>query len=327
VVAAFSPEHHANLLPWRRLRHIQLPVPRRRAEVASNAEQALAAIPARHRLLAVTGASNVTGELWPLEDLCAAARRQGARVVVDAAQLAPHRRVDLAGLGADWVAFSAHKLHAPFGCGALVGRADWLDAAPPWIAGGGAVRRVSLEDVEWSQSPARHEAGTPNLLGAIGFAAACRTLTEAGWDEIEAHETALLEALLHGLGGLPGVEILSLWGPGSARIGVVTFTVRGWEPALLAAALSAEHGIGVRDGAFCAHPLVSALVDRVPADPGGTPTALRASVGAGSRPDDVQRLLFALEEVLAHGLRWRYRRVGGRFAPDPDPRPQPDFGF
>jgi selenocysteine lyase/cysteine desulfurase len=319
-VVAFSSEHHANLLPWRRARCIQLPPPRRREDVVPAAERALRELPAGHRLLAVTGASNVTGELWPVAELCAMARRNGARVVVDAAQLAPHRRLDLAALDADWVAFSAHKLHAPFGCGALVGRADWLDQAEPWLAGGGAVRRVSLQGEEWQASPARHEAGTPNLLGAVAFAAACRALTEAGWDAIEAHESALLDVLLRGLRELPGVKVLSLWGPRAQRIGVATFTVRGFEPALLAAALSAEHGIGVRDGAFCAHPLVAALTDPEHPQP-----ALRASVGAASTRDDVDRLISALRSILTHGLRSRYVRHAGRYLPDPDPRPMPEF--
>ncbi|MFL5415199.1 MAG: aminotransferase class V-fold PLP-dependent enzyme [Myxococcales bacterium] len=322
-VVTFASEHHANLLPWRALPHVELPVPRSRREIVSRAEEALAGLRCPHRLLAVTGATNVTGELWPLEELCAAARRQGARVVVDAAQLAPHRPFDLASLGADWVAFSAHKLHAPFGCGALVGRADWLDAAPPWLAGGGAVRSVSADDVEWCTGPARHEAGTPNLLGAIGFAAACRALSGAGWDGIEVHEAGLLDHLLRGLQALPGVEILSLFGPDSPRLGVVSFTVRGWEPALLAAALSAEHGVSVRDGAFCAHPLVAALVE--PRSPGQPPAALRASIGAASRREDIERLVAALREILGDGLRWRYRRDGRRYFPDPDPRPQPDL--
>ena len=317
-VVAFASEHHANLLPWRRTRCVQLPPPRTRDEAVRSAGRALQDLPAGNRLLAVTGASNVTGELWPLEELCAMARRNGARVVVDAAQLAPHRRLDLEALGADWVAFSGHKLYAPFGCGALVGKADWLDAAPPWLAGGGAVRHVSLESVEWHESPARHEAGTPNLLGTVALAASCRALTDAGWDAIEAHESGLLERLLQGLRALPEVEILSLWGPRAERIGVVTFTVRGWEPALLAAALSAEYGIGVRDGAFCAHPLVAALTD--PAHP---QPALRASLGAASALEDVERLLSALQTIFSRGLLWRYARSGGRFVPDPDPRPWP----
>ena len=318
-VVVFAGEHHANLLPWRRFPCVQLPLPRRREEVVARAGEALQALRTRHRLLAVTGASNVTGELWPIAELCAVAHRHGARVVLDAAQLAPHRRIDLGALGADFVALSAHKLHAPFGCGALVGRADWLDAARPWLAGGGAAHRVSLEEVEWAQGPARHEGGTPNLLGAVAFAAAARTLSGIGWEAIEAHETALLDELLEALRELPGVDVLSLWGPRARRVGVVSFTVRGWDPALLSCALSAEHGIGVRDGAFCAHPLLAHLVPER--------SALRASFGAATDPAHVRRLVSALRQILEEGPRWRYARSGGRWVPDPDPRPRPELGW
>lgn len=322
-VVSFASEHHANLLPWRRQGGVLLPVPRRKSEVVPAAVAALRALPNRHKLLAVTGASNVTGELWPLEELCAAARRCGARVVIDAAQLAPHRSIDLAALGADWVAFSAHKLYAPFGCGALVGRADWLDRAEPRLAGGGAVRRVTVDEVEWTDGPSRHEAGTPNLPGAVAFAAACSTLSAQGWARLVAHEAALTGALLRGLRRLRGVRVLSLWGARSARIGVATFTVRGWQPGLLAAALSAEHGIGVRDGAFCAHPLVRALQGE--AAHAAAPGAVRASLGLGSTAADVERLLGALEQLIARGPRWSYAREQGRFSPSPDPRPRPEF--
>ena len=127
-------------------------------------------------LLAVTGASNVTGEVLPLDRIVAIAHAAGARVAVDAAQLAPHRRVDLAATGVDYVALSGHKLYAPFGAGALVGRRDWLDAAAPYLAGGGAVTRVDLDDATWAPAPHRHEAGTPNVLGIAALAQACRTL-------------------------------------------------------------------------------------------------------------------------------------------------------
>ena len=188
------------------------------------------------------------------------------------------------------------------------------------------MRRVSRDAVEWTHGPARHEAGTPNLLGAAAFAAAGRTLEEAGWDAIETHESAFLDQLLDGLRGLREVEVLSLWGPSAPRIGVVSFTVRGWEPALLSAALSAEYGIGVRDGAFCAHPLVAELV-RDGGAHGRLPSALRASFGAASQPEDVIRLVAALREILTRGLRWQYARREGRYVPERDPRAQPEFGL
>ncbi len=321
TVVSFASEHHANLLPWRRGDSVLLPIPASPEEALARVDAALGAATARHRLLAVTGASNVTGELWPLAELAAVAHRRGARIAIDAAQLAPHRSIDVAALDADYLALSAHKLYAPFGAGVLVGRSDWLDAAEPYLAGGGAVRRVTVERTEWARGAARHEAGTPNVLGAVALAAACRTLGGVGMDAVAAHEARLLARATAGLARVPGLEILSMWGPSSPRVGIVAFTVDGWHPSALAAALSAEHGVGVRDGAFCAHPFVASLVGAGP--DGRSPGAVRASFGVGTSTDDLDRLLCAVEELVARGPRWSYRFAGGRWQPHPDPRARP----
>jgi selenocysteine lyase/cysteine desulfurase len=322
TVVCFASEHHANLLPWRAGNVVQLPVPTSKEDALARAEDALRTLTSRHRLLAVTGASNVTGEVWPVAELAAIAHRHDARIVVDAAQLAPHRAVDLTALDADWIVLSGHKLYAPFGCGALVGRADWLDEAKPYLAGGGAVRRVTVEHTEWASGFARHEAGTPNVLGAVALATACRELDRVGMKAIEAHDEALLRRISSGLDALPGVEMLSMWGPASERIGLVAFRVDGWRSSALAAALSAEHGIGVRDGAFCAHPLVSCLTS----SRAGDSSAVRASFGVGTTTADVDRFLLAMTELLTHGARWEYRVVEGRYVPAPDPRVRPGPG-
>ena len=233
-----------------------------------------------YALVVVAGASNVTGEVWPLERVVDTARAHGARVALDAAQLAPHRRVDLAGTGVDWVALSGHKLYAPYGAGALVGRADWLDEATPYLRGGGATARVTPLGTTWARGAARHEAGSPNVIGAIALAAACATI-ERHRDAVEAHEQDLLDRLRDGLGAVPGVDTWTIFGddPQVDRVGVVAFTVDRLDSALVSAVLSAEHGIGVRDGRFCAH----VLVDDLLTDPwGDVPgTAVRASVGLG----------------------------------------------
>lgn len=326
TVVTFASEHHANQLPWRRGRCVLLPVPASADEAIARAEGALRAASSAHRLLAVTGASNVTGELWPLAELAAVAHRHGARLGVDAAQLAPHRAIDVAAIGADYLALSGHKLYAPFGSGVLVGRGDWLDAARPYLAGGGAVRRVTSDDVAWASGAPRHEAGTPNVVGAVSLAAACRALRGVGMSAVAAHEASLLDRLTRGLDAVPGVERLALWGPASPRIGVVTFRVRGLDPGAVAAALSAEHGVGVRDGSFCAHPLMAALTrGRAPEAPGGAavPGAVRVSFGVGTSAADIDRFLLAITDLVARGARWRYRLDAGRYVPDPDPRPRP----
>jgi selenocysteine lyase/cysteine desulfurase len=313
-------EHHANLLPWRPLGSRIVAAGSTLAETLAAVRDELAAAPAA--LLAVTGASNVTGECLPLAELADLAHAHGARIAVDGAQLVPHRRVDLAATGIDYLAFSGHKLYAPFGTGVLVGRRDWLDAAPPYLAGGGAVREVRLAATDWAPSPARHEGGTPNVLGAVALAAACRFVDSLPAGAVEAHERSLADRLAAGLASLDGVRTLRLWpGPegadriGPDHIGVVTFTVDGWPAQHVAQYLSAEHGIGVRDGRFCAHPLLARLTR--------DGAAVRASLGLGSSAADVDRLVGALAELRAHGTSWTYADAADGYAPRPDPRVLP----
>lgn len=259
-VFVFETEHHASLLPWQDHRVTYLDAPRTPRQAVETLERALAdRDPHGPALVCVTGASNVTGELWPVRELAAAAHAHGARIVLDAAQLAPHHPVSLRDLDVDWVAFSGHKLYAPFGSGVLAGRADWLRAAEPYLAGGGASRKVTRRedggvDVEWHESAARHEAGSPNVIGAYAIASACKALTEAGWDTLVAREQHLVETVRAGLARIPEVRVLSLFGDDAPRVGVISFVVEGWNSSHFAAALSAEYGIGVRDGLFCAHP-------------------------------------------------------------------------
>ncbi|SEO46176.1 aminotransferase class V-fold PLP-dependent enzyme [Trujillonella endophytica] len=311
-VLVLDAEHHADLLPWQRRGDATvLATPATAAETLARLRAELGA--ERYALLAVTGASNVTGEALPLAEVVALAHQSGTRVVVDGAQLVPHRRFSLADSGADWVAFSGHKLYAPFGAGALVGRRDWLDAGPAYLAGGGAVAEVTAAGARWLAAPHRHEGGSPNVLGAVALATACDALGALPDGALDAHERALRERLVAGLAGLPGVRVLRIWPDSGEPTGVVGFTVEGADPGLLAAYLSAEHGIGLRDGRFCAHPLLARL-----GVPGG---ALRASVGVGTTAADVDRLLAGLAAYLADGPSVAYAVVDGRWQPADDPRP------
>lgn len=323
TVLTFTGEHHANLLPWRRADVRDLGIPASPAEALTALETALRSLGGGPALVSVTGASNVTGEVWPIEEIVALAHAHGARVALDAAQLAAHRPVDIAGWDVDYVAFSGHKVYAPYGAGVLAGKADWLDAGRPYLAGGGAVRRVTADSVEWGTGPARHEGGTPAALGAFAIAAAVNALQQTGWEQIVAHELELLDQLLAGLDALDGVRTYELWERGACdRVGVVSFNVDGLDPALLAAALGAEHGIGVRDGAFCAHPLMDHFVAR----DGGSGQAVRASIGVGTSADDVDRLLSAVHRIAREGVGWTYVERNGYVLPDPDPRPRPSLG-
>ena len=208
-VVVLDVEHHANLLAWRRGRRV--------VEAADTLDETVCRIVAElcskpAALLAVTGASNVTGEVLPLARLAEVAHACGARILVDAAQLAPHRRIDDAAPAASTTsrspATSSTPRSVPACCSAV---ADWLDAAPPYLAGGGAVHEVTTTGVEWAPAPQRHEAGTPNVLGVAALAAACDALCGLDDATVRAHEEVLCARLRAGLAAVPGVEVLRLW--------------------------------------------------------------------------------------------------------------------
>ncbi|MEV4948369.1 aminotransferase class V-fold PLP-dependent enzyme [Streptomyces sp. NPDC053755] len=336
-VFVFETEHHASLLPWKDARVTYLNAPRTPAEAVETLERALAGRAAASgaggpALVCVTGASNVTGELWPVRELAAAAHAHGARIVVDAAQLAPHHPVSVRELDVDWIAFSGHKLYAPFGSGVLAGRADWLQDAEPYLAGGGASRKVARRadggvDVAWHTTAARHEAGSPNVIGVYSIASACKALTEAGFDTLVRRERQLIATVREGLAEVPEVKVLSLFGDDAPRVGVISFVVEGWNSSHFAAALSAEYGIGVRDGLFCAHPLVRTLLggDQQQVGECGAPegepgekslNAIRVSFGAGTPDEHVERFVRAVKELVRDGAQWKYRTEDGRCVPD-----------
>ncbi len=307
VVVTTVVEHHANMLPWAR-------VAQRRwvecgAEGTFTVDDVTAVLDAGPppKLLAITGASNVTGWLPPIEEICAEAHARGVPVLLDAAQLAPHRRLPA---GPDFIAFSGHKLYAPYGAGALIGPREVFTSGDPFLAGGGAVDLVDLDEVIWTEPPEREEAGSPNVIGAIAFGTAMDELDRIGWDTITHHETALSAQLHEGLRAIDGVHVL---GPVSATtLAVAAFTVEGMHHALVAARLSAEFGIGVRHGCFCAHPYLLRLLGVDSAgvaearaavlrgDRSGIPGAVRASCGLGTSSEDVDTLLHALQAVI-HG--------------------------
>jgi cysteine desulfurase/selenocysteine lyase len=332
VVLVSGLEHHSNDLPWRRRFRVE--------HVAAQADGALdeadldrllAVHAGRVGLLAVTGASNVTGHLPRIHELARRAHAAGARILVDAAQLAPHRSIDMRPVGdpghLDYLAVSAHKMYAPFGSGALIGRRDTFTEGMPDHSGGGTVRYVTLREVTWADSPERDEAGTPNVVGAIAWAAALRALRRIGLDRIAAHEATLVARTLRGMAVIDGVRVYGDADPAGAagRTGVIPFAVNGFTHSEVAAHLSAEHGIGVRSGCFCAQPYVTHLLGvssaevalihaRLPdPDPDELPGLVRVSFGLYNSADDVDRLLGALRD-LVYRERRALRRPGRQVA-------------
>jgi len=296
VVISTALEHHANDLPWRRgaaLHRIRCDA--RGALDMDHAAWLLRQHAGRVRLLTVTGASNVTGTLPDIAWLAQQAHAVGARIAVDAAQLAPHRPITMGDPAdpahLDYIAFSGHKCYAPYGAGALIGRRDTFAGGEPEHVGGGVVRRVTPDAIEWADAPARDEAGTPNLLGAVALAAALLELRRLDHARIAAHETRLAAQLLRGLASIPQVTI---HGDDDAsrsagRLGVVPFSVAGHDPRLVAAILSYEAGIAVRAGAFCAQPYVATLTgDDARCDVPGQ-GLVRASIGLDNTADDIAR--------------------------------------
>lgn len=333
VVISTELEHHSNDLPWRAV----APVVHIRAtdDGALDLDHAAALLrqyAGRVQLLAVSGGSNVTGHLPPIHTLAELAHAAGAEIVVDAAQLAPHRRIDLGDLAnpahLDYVAFSGHKLYASYGAGALVGRVDRFACGAPLIVGGGAVRRVTARSVDWADGPAREEAGTPNAVGAIALAAACLTLERIGFDAIGEHEAALTAYALDELARVPGLWLYGDPDPSTAetRLGVIPFSLDAYDPHLAAAILSYEAGIAVRSGSFCAQPYVRRLLarDEAGCDP-GRDGLIRASFGLYSTKAEVDALVMSLRAIAAGDYdgfyardpqRGGYHPVGWNLAPE-----------
>lgn len=267
VVIISSFEHHSNDLPWRTRATVH------RVNLTPTGgfdmlhfKQLLRRCAGRVKLVAVSGASNVTGYIAPIYDIARLAHAAGAEIAVDAAQLAPHRTIFMRSLNdpahLDYVAFSAHKMYAPFGIGALVGRADTFAVGAPDYSGGGTVKYVSKHIVDWADGWERDEAGSPNVLGAVAFAAAVQTLERIGMGRIVEHEAMLTNYALRMLADIPGVIVYGDADPTHAnqRTGVISFTVEGIPHGLVAAMLSYQYGIGTRNGCFCAHPYVLDLL-------------------------------------------------------------------
>ena len=343
VVLSTAVEHHANMLPWRRLaRVVHLDPPADPEALLDSVRRALTDRLRPVGIVAVTGASNVTGEVFPVAEIARLAHEHGAMIAVDAAQLAPHRAIDMVRMGIDFLAFSGHKMYAPFGAGALVGPSAILGNAEPMLAGGGAVTYVTLDDVQWAQLPDRLEAGSPNVVGAVALAAACEALDEVGMQHVAAHEKRLLAYIDAHFEDLPELHRLRLWeGKDVDRLGVATFTFDGMHHAMLASALSAEHGIGVRHGCFCAHPYITHLLgvgiseahdirERLRrGEHRDIPGAVRASFGIGTTVEHVDRLVTALRALIDKGPKLLYveDHATGDFEPVDDRRTFPAFSF
>jgi cysteine desulfurase/selenocysteine lyase len=304
VVLVSQLEHHSNDLPWRaraRVEHV-------RADALGHLDEAhldvlLERFAGRVRIVAVTGGSNVTGHLPDIHRIASKAHAAGAQIFVDAAQLAPHRAIDMRALDdhehLDYIAISAHKMYAPFGTGVLIGRRDTFERGAPEQRGGGTVMFVSQDDVTWAAAPDRDEAGSPNVVGAVALAAAIQALTHEGMDRLAQHEAMLTAHALAGLAAIPGVRVYGDADPAHTgdRLGVITFNIEQLPHALVAAILSTEYAIGVRNGCFCAHPYLMHLLGIDAAEAAQVRRDILA--GDGRAMPGMVRISFGLYNTLA----------------------------
>jgi cysteine desulfurase/selenocysteine lyase len=279
-------EHHSNIVPWQLLRDrtgIEIDVAPLDAAGRIDLDAVEAMLTPRHKLVAFAHVSNVLGSVLDARRAADAAHGVGALLLLDGCQAAPRMALDMKAIGADFYAFSGHKLYGPTGIGVLWARAEILDAMPPWQGGGSMIDRVTFERTTYAPPPARFEAGTPHIVGALGLHAAIDYVDGIGLDAIASHERALVRQTRDALRGMNSV---TLFGPDDAE-GIVSFAVEGVHPHDVGTILD-EARVAIRAGHHCAQPLMAHL---------GVPATARASFGVYNGPDDIAALVRGIERV------------------------------
>ena len=280
-------DHHSNIVPWQLVasekgaKVVAAPVDDRGELVWS---EFVARLSPRVKLVALGHVSNSLGTINPVEDVIAEARKRGIPVLIDGAQAAAHVAVDFHALGADFYAVSSHKAYGPTGFGALIARREHLEAMPPWLGGGDMIRTVAFEGSTWNDVPYKFEAGTPDMAGAVGFAAALDYLRGIGLAGAAAHEHALLELATERLAAIPG---LTLVGTARRKGAIVSFLMDKAHPQDIGSVLDME-GVAIRAGHHCTMPLMARL---------GIAGTARASFALYNDRDDVEQLVAALHKV------------------------------
>ena len=281
-------EHHSNIVPWQILRKeigINLRVVPFNDDGELLMDQYESMLNERTRFVSVVHQSNALGTVNPVTEIADLAHQKGIPVLVDAAQSVPHMPVDVQALGADFLAFSGHKLYGPTGIGALWGRRDLLDDMPPYQSGGEMIRSVTFEETIYNTLPHKFEAGTPDIAGAIGLGAAIQYLQAIGMDRIAAYEQALLR---YGSEKLEGIEGVRLIGTAADKGGVLSFYMEFAHPHDIGTILDSE-GIAVRTGHHCAQPVMARY---------GIPATVRASLAFYNTTDDIDALVKAIDRVI-----------------------------
>jgi cysteine desulfurase/selenocysteine lyase len=280
-------EHHSNIVPW------QMACERTgaRLRVIPIDDRGVLDLAAFHRLLtdrtrmvAVSHLSNALGTVNPVAEITASAHAAGAAVLVDGAQAAYHRAVDVGALGVDFYVCTGHKLYGPTGIGVLYGRTAQLEAMPPFLGGGDMISSVSFEKSTWNVLPYKFEAGTPHIEGAIGLAAAMRFVRAIGFDWITAYESQLLAYGTEALSAVPGVRLI---GTSPDKASILSFVMDGVHPHDIGTIVD-QHGVAIRTGHHCAQPVMERF---------GVPATARASLAMYNTTGDIDRLIGALHQV------------------------------
>jgi selenocysteine lyase/cysteine desulfurase len=317
IVLTSLMEHHSNLLPWRQTATVKYINLTKEGRLNLNDLKAkLKKYQDQIKLVAVTAASNVTGYLTPIYKIAKLAHHYGAEILVDGAQLVPHRPVAIKDSSSpsriDYFVFSAHKMYAPFGTGVLVGPKETFNQRPPAYSGGGTIKAVTQDDVLWADLPAKYEAGTPNIVGAVSLGATIKFFQQLSWEQLVAHENKLLKYTVNQLRKIPEV---TLYGEmtrkvTSRQVGVIPFNIKEIPHTLTAAILANEFGIGVRNGCFCAHLYLHQLLGTSPEkieefkrrlkndNHRGKPGMVRVSLGCYNTITEINKLLKAIKIII-----------------------------
>lgn len=293
-------EHHANLIPWQEMsrqygfeiRFIEISQSRQRPDTKYQDDtfmldmgSAEKVIDEHTKIVSFALVSNTLGTINQFEEIIPLAKKVDALTIVDAAQALPHMPTDMKRMDCDFLVFSGHKMYGPTGIGVLYGKREQLEKLDPFFFGGDMIKEVSFEKAVWNDIPWKFEAGTPNIAGAIGLAAAIQWLERIGSPQIIAHEATLMGYAIEALQKIPGVKII---GPAERRVGVISFTVEGVHPHDIATILDKEYHIAVRAGHHCTMPLIQYL---------GIQGTVRASLGIYNTKEDVDALVKGIERV------------------------------
>lgn len=324
VILSTEMEHHSNDLPWRSNYEVDyISVDYNGRLSLKSLEYKLREHDGHVKLVAVTGASNVTGYLNPIHEIAEIAHKYRAKILVDGAQLVPHAEVDMKPDSSpqhiDYLVFSAHKMYAPFGIGVLIGPKDTFERGEPDYKGGGTIELVTHDFIRWADAPERDEAGTPNVIGVVALVESIKTINNIGMLNIEKNEKTLTEYALNGLKTVPGIQLYGNTEDSSDRVGIISFNLKDIPHRTLAIILSNEFGIAVRNGCFCAQPYVQRLLNvsrkeirrRIKNSELPHPGLVRISFGIYNTKEEIDILIRALVQISNNikGYSEKYRSI------------------